>query len=219
LQQRDVEILHHTYRAGVRYLDESLGTLFDALRRSGMWDQMLVVVTSDHGEEFAEHGSLSHTTLYDEVVRVPLLIKWPDSDRGGVENRMPCSAVDLAPTMLDFAGLPSRDLPGTPLHRRDDGDPVFVGTIDRAVVVGGYKAIFSFPEGPSRLFCLADDPGELANLAASDPSRLRTLEELVRAQKEEAVALHRRIGSGSESGEVVLSQRERERLQAFGYLK
>jgi len=218
LQPRDVEILHDTYRAGVRYLDESLGTLFDALKRSGMWDQMLVVVTSDHGEEFAEHGGLSHTTLYDEVVRVPLLMKWPDSDRGGVENTVPCSAVDLAPTLLEFAGLPTGDLPGTPLHRHDERAPVFVGVLDRAVVVDGYKAIFSYPAGSARLFHLGDDPGELANLAASDPGRLRTLEELVRAQKEEAVALHRRIGSGSESGEVVLSRRERERLEAFGYL-
>ena len=183
-----------------------------------MWDQMLIVVTSDHGEEFMEHGGLGHKTLYDEVVRVPLLIKWPDGDQGGIENRMPCSAVDLAPTMLDFAGLPSGDLPGTPLHRRDDGDPVFVGTIDRAVVVGGYKAIFSFPEGPPRLFCLTDDPGELEDLAASEAGRLRTLDELLRVQNEESLALYRRIGSGLASGEVVLSPRERERLEAFGYL-
>ena len=219
LEPQDVDILHHTYRAGVQYLDESLGTLFDTLKRSGMWDQMLVVVTSDHGEEFLEHGGLSHQTLYDEVVRVPLLTKWPKSDRGGVENRMPCSAVDLAPTLLEFSGLPTGDLPGTPLHRRDETTPVFVGTLDRAVVADGYKAIFIYPEGPARLFHLTDDPGELADLAASDPSRLRTLEGLVRAQKDEALALYRRIGSGLERDDVLLSRRERERLEAFGYLK
>ncbi len=217
MEPEDVDILRETYGAGVRYLDESLGGLFDALRRSGIWDQMLVVVTSDHGEEFLEHGSLSHTTLYDEVVRVPLLAKWPGSDRGGVVNLAPCSAVDLAPTLLEFAGLPTADLPGTPLHQRDEHSPVFFGTLDQAVVVGGFKAIFDSASGPARLFHLVNDAGELVDLAASDPDRLRMLEELVRARKEEALALYRKIGSGSES-EVVLSPRERERLEAFGYL-
>ncbi len=218
LEPEDVEILRDTYGAGVGYLDASLGSLFNALRRSGVWDRMLVVVTSDHGEEFLEHGSLSHTTLYDEVVRVPLLIKWPGSDRGGVVNREPCSAVDLAPTLLEFAGLPRVDLPGIPLDQRDQNAPVFVGTLDQAVVVDGYKAIFNFAAGSARLFHLADDSGEIINLAASDPGRLRALEELVRARKEEALALYRKIGSGAEGGEVVLSPAERERLEAFGYI-
>ena len=80
------------------------------------------------------------------------------------------------------------------------------------------QAIFGYPEVPPLLFHLTDDPGELANLAASEADRLRTLEELMRTQNEEALALYRRIGSGSESGEVVLSRLERERLEAFGYL-
>lgn len=218
LEPKDVEILRDTYDGGVRYLDASLGSLFDALRTSGVWDQMLVVVTSDHGEEFLEHGSLSHTTLYDEIVRVPLLIKWPGGDRGGVVNRAPCSAVDLAPTLLEFAGLPTEDLPGSHLHRRDENEPVFVGTLDRAVVVEGYKAIFDDAAGAARLFNLANDAGETIDLAVSDPSQLGLLEELVRARKEEALALYRKIGSGLESEGVVLSERERERLEAFGYI-
>ncbi|MCW8984426.1 MAG: sulfatase [Thermoanaerobaculales bacterium] len=219
LEAEDVGILRDTYDDGVRYLDASLGSLFDALRTSGVWDQMLVVVTSDHGEEFSEHGSLSHTTLYDEIVRVPLLIKWPGSDHGGVVNRAPCSAVDLAPTLLEFAGLPTVDLPGSSLHRRDEHEPVFIGTLDRAVVVDGYKAIFDDAAGTARLFHLVSDAGEKLDLAASDPDRLRPLEELVRARKEQALALHRKIGSGAEGGEVVMSPAERERLEAFGYLK
>jgi hypothetical protein len=218
LEPQDAEILRHTYRAGARYLDEALGRLFRALRRSGMWDQMLVVVTSDHGEEFLEHGSLSHTTLYDEITRVPLMIKWPGGDRGGVVNRAPCSAVDLVPTLLEFAGLPIDDLPGIPLHRRDEHAPVFVGTLDRAVVVDGYKAIFEYDGGGARLFHLTEDANEIFDLSATDPDRLRSLEELLHARKKEALALHRKIGSASDGGTVELSPLERERLEAFGYI-
>ena len=218
LEPEDVEILRVTYGAGVEYLDASLGTLFEALKRSGVWDQMLVVVTSDHGEEFFEHGSLSHTTLYDEVVRVPLVIKWPGGDRGGVVNGAPSSAVDLAPTLLEYVGLSTEDLPGIPLHRRGENSPVFVGTLDQAVVVDGYKAIFKYSGEAARLFHLVDDAGEVVDLAASDPDRLRLLEDLVRTRKAQALALFRKIGSGSESGSVELSPGERERLEAFGYL-
>jgi hypothetical protein len=90
--------------------------------------------------------------------------------------------------------------------------------LDQAVVVDGYKAIFSYAGGSARLFHLADDAGELIDLAESYPDRLRALEELARARKEKALALHREIGSGSETGKVELSPRERERLEAFGYL-
>ena len=218
IHPRDEEILRHTYGAGVRYVDHELGTLFGALRRSGVWDQLLVVVTSDHGEEFMEHGALGHTTLYDEIIRVPLLIKWPGGDRGGVVNRAPCPAVSLAPTLLEAAGLPRSGLPGDPLHRRSENAPVFFGTLDRGVVVNGYKAIFDYPEGDGHLFRLIDDPGETIDLAASDPERLRRLEELVQSRKRASLVLFRKIGSGSDGGEVELSPRERERLEAFGYL-
>jgi hypothetical protein len=71
-QPGDVEILRATYAAGVRYLDESLGVMFDALKESGVWDQLLIVVTSDHGEEFDEHGGFEHGSLYEEIIAVPL---------------------------------------------------------------------------------------------------------------------------------------------------
>ena len=85
------------------------------------------------------------------------------------------------------------------------------------VDLDGFKAIVSFAGETSRLFHLEDDAGESVDLAVSDPGRLRTLEELVRAHKEEALALYRKIGSGSQGEEVVLSPQERERLEAFGY--
>ena len=214
----DTEILRHTYDAGVRYLDASLGTLFDSLRSSGLWDRMLVVVTSDHGEEFAEHGGFGHHTLYEEIVRVPLLVKWPRGDRAGTINEALSSSVDLAPTLLEVAGLPADDLPGDHLHRRPADAPVFAGTLARAVVRGHDKGIFG-GAGPRRVFDLAADPDEELNLVESDPQRSRALEMLIREHRRQALALYRRIGSQREPGEVVLSERERERLRAFGYLQ
>lgn len=214
----DAEILRHTYDAGVRYLDASLGTLFDSLRSSGLWDQMLIVVTSDHGEEFAEHGGFGHHTLYEEILRVPLLVKWPRGDQAGTINAALTSSVDLAPTLLEAAGLPADGLPGDHLHRRPAHALVFAGTLARAVVRDYDKGIFG-GAGPRRIFDLAADPDEELNLVESDPQLSRVLETLLREQRRRALALYRRLGSQREPGEVVLSDRERERLEAFGYLQ
>jgi arylsulfatase A-like enzyme len=219
LKPKDREILRATYDAGVTYLDTSLGLLFDALRSSGAWDNLLVVVTSDHGEEFMEHGGFSHGTLHDEILRVPLLIKWPGGERGGVSSDALCSSIDLAPTLLEYFGLSTDNLPGVSLGRRSADEPVFAGTLARVVVAGGFKGIIGGPKNFLEVFDLKNDPQELDNLAASDLERVAELEGLLRHQQREAIALHQRIGSDTNDRDVGLSERERERLEAFGYLQ
>jgi arylsulfatase A-like enzyme len=216
-QPGDAEILQTTYQAGVRYLDESLGLLFDTLRESGIWDQLLVVVTSDHGEEFDEHGGFEHGSLYEEIIAVPLLIKWPSSERAGVTNDVLGSSIDLAPTLLQHANLPTDNLSGADLRTRTDDIPVFAGTIQRAVIDGSLKASFDHT-GALTIFDLATDPGERHNLLEQNPRAVERLEELLREQQRKARELRRRIGSTTESREVELSEDERKRLKAFGYI-
>jgi len=215
----DREILRKTYEGGVRYLDEALGVLFDSLRSSGVWDQMLVVVTSDHGEEFGEHGGFGHGSLYEEIIGVPLLIKWPYSERAGETRAGPSSSVDLAPTLLHHAGLPADGLPGVVLGSRSSDDPVFSGTIARAVISRSFKGVFGGPEDTREVYDLGVDPGELVNLAARNRDQVKRLRELLRLQRQQSAALFRRFGAEPAAGEVVLSESERERLRAFGYVQ
>jgi arylsulfatase A-like enzyme len=216
---KDAQILRATYEAGVRYLDQAIGSFFNQLRSSGVWDQMLIVVTSDHGEEFDEHGGFGHGPLYEEIIRVPLLIKWPSSERARRTDAGPSSSVDLAPTLLRFAGLPSDGLPGAVLGGRSADDPVFSGTIERAVIVGSVKGIFGGPGDASEVYDLALDPDELDNTAEINPKQSERLRELLRLQRQRSAALYRRFGSEPADREVVLSESERERLRAFGYIQ
>lgn len=216
-QPGDAEILRTTYEAGVRYLDQSLGLLFDALRESGVWDQLLVVVTSDHGEEFDEHGGFEHGSLYEEVIAVPLLIKWPHSEWAGTTNEILGSSIDLAPTLLRHANLPTDNLPGIDLKVRTNDVPVFSGTIKRAVIDGNLKASFDHTDA-LWMFDLATDPGERHNLLEQNPRAAEGLENLLREQQQRARALRRKIGSQTESKDVKLSETERQRLKAFGYI-
>jgi arylsulfatase A-like enzyme len=216
--RHDAEILRYSYDAGVRYLDHALGELFDTLRASGVWDHLLVVVTSDHGEAFGERGEFGHNSVHQEIVRVPLMVKWPGGENAGAIRSDPRSAVDLAPTLLGFAGLDAGELPGEDLRHLRTQRPIFAGTVAKAVIDGDHKAIFA-GSLPVLLFDLSADPGELSNIADMGSSRVADLRHLLREHRHRSRALLEALGSTTEAGEVVLSESERERLRAFGYLE
>lgn len=105
------------YTKEVQHLDEYLGRLFDGLKEKGVYDSTMIVIVGDHGEEFCDHGGWWHgQTLYDELIHVPMLIKLPGNVQGGTRNPYIARHIDLAPTMLQAAGLAKAPaMPGQPL--------------------------------------------------------------------------------------------------------
>ena len=102
----EADELRGLYDGEITYWDEHFGRLVDDLKRRGLYESMTIVVTSDHGEELGDHGGFWHgTTLYDEQVHVPLLVKLPESRRGGTTVRHWVQSIDLMPTLLREAGL------------------------------------------------------------------------------------------------------------------
>src|SRR5258706_736818 len=114
-EQRD---LMAAYDGGIAYLDHQLGILFDALRRAGIYEHALIIITSDHGEAFGDKSLLDHgTSVYQDQVHVPLLIKFPEL-RAPAEQNALVSGVDLYPTVMETVGVPvGRYLAGIPLQR------------------------------------------------------------------------------------------------------
>ncbi len=101
-----VATLSELYDEEIRYTDAKLGEFFDELRDRGLFDAAVICVTSDHGEEFGEHGLLGHgDTLYVEQLHVPLLLKLPEGESAGQVKETPVSLLDLAPTLLQSAEL------------------------------------------------------------------------------------------------------------------
>jgi arylsulfatase A-like enzyme len=97
-----VRYLRELYDEEVRATDRALGAFLERLEEDGLFRDALVAVTSDHGQELGEHGSVgAGDTLYPEVLRVPLLLKLPDGRKAGLIERRAVSLVDLAPTILD----------------------------------------------------------------------------------------------------------------------
>src|SRR5438876_11103557 len=95
------EKLHHLYAGEVADLDEHLGVLFEDLKRRGLYDRTLVVLTADHGEEFREHGGWWHgTTLYDEQIHVPLIVKPAGAHALARVRDELATSLDIAPTIV-----------------------------------------------------------------------------------------------------------------------
>lgn len=110
LEPGDLEYVVAAYDAEIRSMDAALGDFFDALRRLGLYDRSMIIVTSDHGEEFGERGYVgwhSHT-LFDELLRIPLILKLPGSRHAGLSLAQQVRSIDLPPTILSLLGRPAR---------------------------------------------------------------------------------------------------------------
>jgi arylsulfatase A-like enzyme len=95
------------YDEGIHATDADLAPLFDYLKKSGLWEKTILVFNSDHGEEFDEHGVISHgQTYYDGVVRTPLVISPPGGPAAGAASRDLVQNIDVAPTIAEMVGVP-----------------------------------------------------------------------------------------------------------------
>lgn len=238
-EQRYVEAL---YDGGIAYTDRKLHELLDGLESRGLLDKTVVIVTSDHGEQFFEHGSWRHgMNVYDEQVLVPLILRLPTSlaRELGVEARgrvieEQASLVDLVPTVLDLLGVPrdwevnGRSL--LPLLRGESVEPrqVFsentnVRTYERkSLRTRRYKYIHSYPKSGGRaegleetveLYDLGRDPGELENLAEELTDTAAGFEELLAAIRGAELAL-----DDEDLDAEDLDPDLRKRLEALGYV-
>ena len=152
--------------------------MVDLLKRRGIFDDALVVFVGDHGEEFQDHGTVGHgPALYDETLRVPLLIKWPQSQPAAASTQ-PISQVDVAPTILDYLGLPAatrasgRSWLGDARERPRYAE-TYWGGAKRAVVYRNHKLIRRLQTAAEQVYGLARDPAERDDLAGSVDEKTR----------------------------------------------
>ncbi len=100
----DLEHIKNTYRAEIRSMDNAFGQLIAYLRDKGLYDDTIIIFTSDHGEEFGEHGGVGRHfyTLYDELLHVPFIVKLPGSKLAGTVVEDQVRGLDILPTLLDL---------------------------------------------------------------------------------------------------------------------
>jgi arylsulfatase A-like enzyme len=228
--------LRARYAANVRDFDRRIGPFLNELRSSAWNDRTIVVLTSDHGEELLEHGGWDHGfTLFDDQIRVPLLVRLPGARGAGRHLFRSADLIDVMPTLLSAVGVdvPSgaqgRDLSSPLLHEgtgderigsRSGTPPPFttISTATKhregvyAVRTERYKLIFDSESGFASLFDLADDPGEHRDLSSRDEEQVRELERLLSRHLVESRA--RALSPGTAPVPDAL----RKRLESLGYV-
>ncbi len=184
------------YDAGVYTFDYRFGEFLRWLKAKGLYEDSTIILTSDHGEEFQDHGGWEHGhSLYNELIRVPLIVKFPHNRWAGHVETEPVSLVDIAPTVLEIVGLePPPDMDGVPLPKTITG-----GVKGRRIfsylgepsykVVRGMVAVIDWPwklimkNGKRKefeLFDLKEDPLERKNLLKNHPEVFQRLAPLLR---------------------------------------
>ena len=176
------------YDSEVAYVDHHIGRIIDAVNDAGRSNRTIIAITADHAEAFYEHGLMAHgTSVYDEMVRVPLIIAGPGIAPQIRSERV--SLLDVAPTLLALNGCGwSTPQEGRPLwangslqsptqpvlviqYNEHDKGASFVRRI--ATFDGEMKLIEDLQTGSVELYSLVDDPGEKRNLASQHPRKLR----------------------------------------------
>lgn len=242
MDARDLDHVRALYDGEIRLTDDHLGTLVERLREMGVLDDTIVVVTSDHGDEFFEHGLKGHAvSVFDEVLHVPLVIRFPGRVAAGLRVEQQVRLMDVPATILGLAGVRPPPGFGAPSlaerHRATDLSPALapgsrtpvpvlpafsqntVGFRHESIRTPTAKLItVTKPrDGGKRtlLFDLAADPGERKNLVRAEPAPpfAALLQSTLEAWQAEAAR------EADRSVKNVPQPAQEERLRALGYVE
>ena len=223
-----LERLRNAYNSEITYMDEWLGTLFAGLKQRGLYEKALVVFVADHGEEFYDHNGWWHgRTLYEEMVHVPLLLKYPGNREGGTRVQSLARQIDIAPTILEVAGAkPAKEMIGQSLVNpttdaaTDEAysENNFEGCLLHSLRTPTEKLILANPDNPRgnperALFDLRLDPKEQKNLADNGDVREPELK-----QRIDDMMAHIAGTASIPAKSGPLSPEVKEQLEAVGYL-
>ncbi|MBW2398613.1 MAG: sulfatase-like hydrolase/transferase [Deltaproteobacteria bacterium] len=224
--------MHHLYEGEIEFLDANIAKLIAKLRALGVYDDSVIALTSDHGEEFYEHGGWWHgLTLYDEQIHVPLVVKWANAQRASIPDARNHIArlIDVSPTLIAQTGAAIPEaMQGLDLVRgfagRSEKDRVAFseedheGNVLRSLRSMDWKLIEANEGNPrglasAELFDIVRDPGETENRIAEQTAVAGELR--ARADANEQFAK----STAAEGGESTLSSAEEEALRALGYIE
>lgn len=225
LPPETVRLVRALYERGVRHLDGELDRLFRGLDEAGALDRAVVAVTSDHGEEFREHGRFMHSQVYEETIAVPLLLHLPGGAHSGKVREELVELTDLLPTLLGAVGRPDlvpsgldgRSLLSAGPEAADPRRTVLSRDKERpdrwALRTDRYKLIHDFSGENAELYDLDRDPAESEDLGTSHRDVARRLDEHLSAALAEI-----RPSDWADPSSRVLSEEQKSRLRAIGYL-
>lgn len=224
--RRTVEYWNARYDAGVMQVDAHIAALRDELRRQGLWDDALLIVTADHGEALGEHGTWGHgTTAYQDQLHVPLMLRWKGQLPPGQRIATGVRHFDVYPTLFDYLGMSApADIQAVSLRGviegREGADRLaFAEAVNtqpflKAMVQGDWKLLYQADQRTGQLFNLKNDPGELQDCRTEHAAQLARLTREIQAQ----MAANEKRAEGVQETDAAVSEEDARRLEALGYL-
>ena len=219
------------YDSEVRYVDYHVGRLLDALQDLGIYDDALIVLTSDHGEEFWDHGGFEHGhSVFNELIHVPLFVKLPKA-HGGTTVDLYVSTNAVLPTILDVCGITNRtpDVLLPPLtnvlndpHADFSEEPLFSGALlyyepMESVIFDKMKFIRSEISDKEMLFNLIEDPGETCSILRERPEDAVRGRQMLDAMSTRASQVREKFGVDQHKDSEI-PEYDLKVLQSVGYL-
>lgn len=220
------DALADLYADNIDYFDGFFATIISSLKEKGLYDNTVIAIIADHGEEFYEHEGWWHgTTLFEEQLHIPMVFKKPASSDAGQREAGLAGLVDVAPTLAALAGVPAppawqgRNLfgataPPVALYAQEDhegNELESVRTKDWKLILANAGNPRGLPE--KSLFDLSNDPGELNNLYDTNLDKAVELEGHLEGLRILAAA------SAVEGSTQEISDADQERLRALGYVE
>lgn len=233
LSEDDIRYLLALYDSEIAFTDEYIEQLLDELKKHGFYENSIIIITSDHGEEFIERGWLGHAiTLHEELLHVPLIMKFPGYKPRVIDS--PVGLIDIVPTIYQYLGLKiPKGLGGKALDlSRDDtieNRPIFSETFNsqklrpnpkpvafRSIVLGNWKFIYDETNDSEQVYHLSEDPHERNDLSSQRSAQNKMLRGLL-SKWINHVKTKQRLGPTQDATEL-LTPDQREELESLGYL-
>lgn len=224
----DLSRINALYDAEIMFSDDLLGLFFNMLKEIGIYDDTLIVFLSDHGVEFFEHKEWKHgrRNLFEEMVRVPVIFKYPKNKPKGINHDRLARLIDIMPTILiDILGIETKDLKmeGVPLSQ----DLKDEGSISEAMMSENNLGLFSVRSGKvkyiidndrneARAFDLDEDPSESRNI--SDKYKEELGEAAIFARRAEEVFLEN-LGKSRSGEDVKITEEDFRLMMDLGYIE
>ncbi|MBU0763018.1 MAG: sulfatase-like hydrolase/transferase [Candidatus Altiarchaeota archaeon] len=212
----DVRHMISLYDGDILYADYKLGMILRYLEENNLVNNSIIILFSDHGEEFMEHGGFLHEKLYDETLHVPLIIKMPHSDGGVITS--PAGLIDVSPTILEYLGIPAPNIfQGSslkPLMESEEGDRIIYSQkTNNQVSIRTPKWKYISLSGDEGLYDLVSDPNETQDVKLQNTGQTTWF----RDNLKEFNSINYKLGQNRYNTDINLTNSTIQRLKELGY--
>ncbi|KPJ58763.1 MAG: hypothetical protein AMJ42_02670 [Deltaproteobacteria bacterium DG_8] len=227
ISKKELNYLIDLYDGEIRYVDYQVGRIISVLKELKIYDKTTIIISSDHGEEFLEHGMFRHGYhLYDEIIKVPLIIISPHFNKTPLKIETPVNLIDLMPTVLDLLGIPSTSgMKGKsliPLINQDErveslsiSETSWKGSSAQTLRLANWKYINDIRNERTELFNLGEDSGERNNLHLKESKRAKKLSCLL----SDIISKAYHVTEKSKGKDTQLENKQLEKLKSLGYIQ